>query len=49
MITRSVISGMWWALQKEKYDELVRRMAPFVSSDAGWGNTLFHQLKKRAG
>lgn len=43
------MSGIWWALQKEKYDELVRRMAPLVSSVAGCGNTPFHQLKKRAG
>lgn len=48
-MTRSVTSGTWWALQNEKYAELVRRMAPFVSSDAGWGNTLFHQLKNLEG
>lgn len=48
-MTMSVMSGMWWALQKPKYDALVRRIAPFVSSVAGWGNTPFHQLKKRAG
>lgn len=48
-MTRSVMSGKWCELQKEKYAESVRRMAPFVSSEAGWGKTVFHHWKKRAG
>ena len=48
-ITRSVKSGRWCALQKEKYSELARRMAPLVSSEAGCGKMEFHQAKKREG
>ena len=36
-------------MQYPKYPEFVRRRAPFVSSVAGWGKTVFHHWKKRDG
>ena len=36
-------------MQYPKYPEFVRRRAPFVSSVAGCGKTVFHHWKKRNG
>lgn len=48
-MTKSVLSGKWCPEQYAKYAESVFLVAPFVSSEAGCGKTLFHHSKNLEG